>query len=319
VQVLHFVSTTSANTGREARANRLCCNKVASKLPTPNTEASVNNTIFTLALSFALFASLAACGGGEDNRIAGIGSQPQAWHFTQGQITSTGNALDVAIRGDGFFQVNSDSNMPMYTRRGSFHVDADGFIVNETGLRLLLLQDNLGPISTGTAVPLQLPSGYLAPVPTTLVSLGVNLDSSKFVTAPGIGAAINFDDAATYNNTTSISVYTAKGEAIALTVYFQKAATDSWNVYATANGISVAGSNAAPVAITNLVFPQSGVAPAQPGSTVLFDIPTTINVNGAATQASTGVRLDLSRLTEFGTYFRVMLINQNGSPGGIVA
>ena len=40
----------------------------------------------------------------------------------------------------------------------------------------------------------------------------------------------------TYNNATSLTVYDAKGQDVALTYYFQKAATDTWNVYVTANG-----------------------------------------------------------------------------------
>ncbi len=43
----------------------------------------------------------------------------------------------------------------------------------------------------------------------------------------------------TYNNATSLTVYDAKGQDVALTYYFQKAATDTWNVYVTANGTPI--------------------------------------------------------------------------------
>ena len=48
---------------------------------------------------------------------------------------------------------------------------------------------------------------------------------------PSAGAPIDFADPDTYNNATSLTVYDAKGQDVALTYYFQKAATDTWNVF----------------------------------------------------------------------------------------
>lgn len=53
--------------------------------------------------------------------------------FTQGDITPTNNQLDVAIQGDGFFQVRKDDGTYAYTRDGSFKVNADGRIVTSSG------------------------------------------------------------------------------------------------------------------------------------------------------------------------------------------
>lgn len=55
--------------------------------------------------------------------------------FTQGSLTETGNELDVAIQGDGFFKILRDGNN-YYTRDGSFKRDADGYIVTANGDRL---------------------------------------------------------------------------------------------------------------------------------------------------------------------------------------
>ena len=55
--------------------------------------------------------------------------------FTQGSITETGNDLDMAIEGDGFFKIMRDGK-PFYTRDGSFKRDADGYIVTANGDRL---------------------------------------------------------------------------------------------------------------------------------------------------------------------------------------
>ena len=56
--------------------------------------------------------------------------------FTQGDITATNNQLDMAIQGDGFFQVRKDDGSYAYTRDGSFKVNADGKIVTSSGYLL---------------------------------------------------------------------------------------------------------------------------------------------------------------------------------------
>lgn len=56
--------------------------------------------------------------------------------FTQGDITATNNQLDMAIQGDGFFQVRKDDGTYAYTRDGSFKVNADGKIVTSSGYLL---------------------------------------------------------------------------------------------------------------------------------------------------------------------------------------
>jgi flagellar basal-body rod protein FlgG len=53
--------------------------------------------------------------------------------FTQGNLMQTGNPLDVAIQGDGFFQVTMPDGTTAYTRDGSFKRDANGAIVTADG------------------------------------------------------------------------------------------------------------------------------------------------------------------------------------------
>ncbi|MFW8601113.1 flagellar basal-body rod protein FlgG [Desulfobacterota bacterium M19] len=55
--------------------------------------------------------------------------------FTQGSFVQTGNDLDMAIEGDGFFKI-SRNGTDYYTRAGSFKRDADGYIVTANGNRL---------------------------------------------------------------------------------------------------------------------------------------------------------------------------------------
>jgi flagellar basal-body rod protein FlgG len=55
---------------------------------------------------------------------------------TQGNLSQTGNALDVAVMGEGFFQIQQPDGTTAYTRDGSFHRDAQGQIVTSNGMPL---------------------------------------------------------------------------------------------------------------------------------------------------------------------------------------
>ncbi|MGE4242421.1 flagellar basal-body rod protein FlgG [Ramlibacter sp.] len=68
----------------------------------------------------------------------GSGVRPVATsrNFSQGALTETGNQLDVAINGSGFFQVQMPDGGTGYTRDGSFQVDAQGQIVTSSGYHL---------------------------------------------------------------------------------------------------------------------------------------------------------------------------------------
>ncbi len=68
----------------------------------------------------------------------GLGVKPGASQkiFEQGSLTQTGNSLDVAIQGDGFFQITLPDGTIAYTRDGSFKKTAEGTIVNSNGYPL---------------------------------------------------------------------------------------------------------------------------------------------------------------------------------------
>jgi len=57
--------------------------------------------------------------------------------FTQGQLTNTGEKLDIAIQGDGFFEVQRPDGTIGYTRDGSFKLNAQGQVVTVDGMPIL--------------------------------------------------------------------------------------------------------------------------------------------------------------------------------------
>ena len=65
----------------------------------------------------------------------GTGVKPVATEriFTQGNLQQTGNAKDVAIQGNGFFQVLMPDGTTTYTRDGSFQLDSNGQLVTASG------------------------------------------------------------------------------------------------------------------------------------------------------------------------------------------
>lgn len=68
--------------------------------------------------------------------------------FDQGSVKQTGNALDVALSGDGFFKVRTPQGEEFYTRAGAFHRNAEGVLVNGNGDAVL-----------GEGGPIELPQG----------------------------------------------------------------------------------------------------------------------------------------------------------------
>jgi len=67
--------------------------------------------------------------------------------FTEGELTNTGNQLDIAIQGDGFFQVTMPDGTLAYTRDGSLKTNSQGQITTSDGLPV---GNGFQPIPTGT-------------------------------------------------------------------------------------------------------------------------------------------------------------------------
>ena len=98
--------------------------------------------------------------------------------FSQGSLDFTGNGLDLAISGNGFFIV-SNGGASEYTRAGSFLVDRDGFLTNESGNRLQGYQGNTDGVITGELGDLFIDTTLVDPKVTSKVTITSNLDPGK--------------------------------------------------------------------------------------------------------------------------------------------
>ncbi|MEX3898804.1 flagellar hook protein FlgE [Paraburkholderia sp. JPY432] len=97
--------------------------------------------------------------------------------FSQGTITTTNQALNVAINGNGFYQL-SDNGTLVYSRNGVFQLDKNGFITNAQGLQLMgYAASSSGIINTAQTVPLTVPTANIAPQATTSITAGLNLNA----------------------------------------------------------------------------------------------------------------------------------------------
>jgi flagellar hook protein FlgE len=280
-----------------------------------------NSGTFGAKLSRAEFADMYAAsmnGAGANSIGIGVNLTAVSQQFTQGNIVSTDNPMDLALNGAGFFQV-SDGNSPIsYTRNGQFKVDREGYVVNNGGDRLLgYPADGTGTIQPGKSQALKLPTAGITPAASTRISMELNLDARAQVKLPASGPMLDLTDAGTYNNATSLTVYDAKGQDVALTYYFQKASTDTWNVYVTANGTPLQADAAGnPMPSTTVVFPANGGTPTAPVGTVPLDIPASTNAVGAVTVPIPGIALTLAGATQYGSPFAVTDLSQDGYAAG---
>ena len=114
---------------------------------TANNLANANTTGFKrnrVAFQDLLYQRVRAAGG--EDGAAGAPASLQMGHgalavatvgtFTQGGLSETGNALDLAINGDGFFAVQMPDGGRSYTRDGAFTLTADGLLVTQSGFAL---------------------------------------------------------------------------------------------------------------------------------------------------------------------------------------
>lgn len=283
-----------------------------------------NSNTFGAKASRAEFSDLYATalnGSGINNSGIGVILGAVAQQFTQGNTETTQNPLDLALNGGGFFQVATEGGAVNYTRNGQFKIDREGYIVNNKGEQLLgYVADSTGVIQPGRAVPLQVPTAGITPVSTSRIRMDLNLDSRAAVTAPDPSIVPQLDllDATTYNNATSVAVYDLKGQDVSLVYYFQKAASETWNVYITANGLPVVDDGAGnPLPSTTLTFPADGTTPSLPvDGLITIDIPATTNAVGATTSPITGLVLNLSGASQYGSNFAVTDLSQNGYSAG---
>ena len=244
--------------------------------------------------------------GGEINtqRLGGgvIQTGPQTM-WQQGTITRTDNPLDLAISGGGMFMVkgtHGGQTNQYYTRDGRFHLDNQGYVTNQAGLRL----QGFAIDGTGTralsAGDLPLGARQSPPVATTKATLKLSLDSTSTVNPAAFDPA---NPTGTSNYATSATVYDSLGTAHHVDVYFRAQGGGAWEYHAMVDGGDLTTGTAgtpSEIASGTLTFNTDGALQAQtltsstadfinatPGQTIAFNFGNDIASGGTGRDGTT--------------------------------
>jgi flagellar hook protein FlgE len=266
--------------------------------------ANANTTGFKESRSeFADVFAVSAYGSSKNAIGAGVRLAKVAQQFGQGNIDFTGKTLDMALAGRGFFTL-SNQGAPVYSRAGNFGADRDGYVVNPAGHRLQVYAPNTSGVGfdLGRMVDLRLSTNDSPPQATTTIDVLTNLPANS---APPTIAPIDPNDPATYNHTTSLTVYDSLGASHSQSLYYVKTANpNEWEVHAYIDGNPVGGPQLLQYSGTGaLVTPVNGrvVLPAHDPN------------NGAEPM---NITMELGSSTQYGDRFGVASLSQNGYTTG---
>jgi flagellar hook protein FlgE len=235
----------------------------------------------------------------------GVAVQEVAQQFSQGDIETTGNNLDLAISGNGFFTLSNNGALE-YTRDGEFQLNSAGDVVTASGANLQVYPPLAnGGYNTGGLANLSLNSGESAPSATTTASITANLPANA--TVPPDAANFSTTDPNSYNNTTSLTVYDSLGAAHTASLYFTMTGTNTWtaNLYVDGNSVGT----------TQLTYSPSGQLTSPPQVT----FPAYTAAEGLSTGAnSMNMTFNFGNVTQYGNNFGVTAVQQNGYTTGLL-
>lgn len=156
--------------------------------------------------------------------------------ISQGNVDSTDKATDLAISGEGYFQVKGTDGTS-YTRDGSFHFDREGYLVSNDNQRVQGFQaDERGTILNKTG-DIRFPRALIPAKPTKELKMDLNLDSR-------VDATKKFDikdPYATSHFSTGVEVFDSQGNKHLMTMFFNKTEDRNWEFRGTVDGKEISG------------------------------------------------------------------------------
>lgn len=251
-------------------------------------------------------ASASTNGSGTNPIQVGYGTMTSTvdTNLSQGALTTTGNPLDAAIQGKGFFVANNGTQN-LYTRAGAFNIDAAGYLVDPATGYMIQRVGTVGQASaTNPGFQAQGNSDIRIPMGT-----GIPGKASANVTFTG---NLNAQTAVSGTVNTAIEVYDTQGTAHTLSLTFQKQSSNTWNLTASipaADGTMDSGT------VNGITFNPDGSFQGVSGSSsISFTIngmpsPQTVNMNFGTANGFNG-------LTQFGSATSAGATAQDGYTAG---
>lgn len=191
---------------------------------------------------------------------ASVTARSVTTNTVQGNISATSVSTNMAISGDGYFQVQAKtgesdgkvqlSNTYYYSRQGDFTMNADGYMTNSAGYYLtgLPVDPTTGNITGTTAEPIKIDTGIIPAKASTTIDYEANLpsDTSVATIVPAdftnsasyptqIAAADNSTFLAESLSGGTVTLYDQQGNDLSLNLRWAKTATGTWNLYYQSN------------------------------------------------------------------------------------
>ena len=174
----------------------------------------------------------------------GVQTNSVSQDFSQSSFQATGNALDMAIQGNGFFTLQTSDGRQVFSRAGNFTRNNGGYLVASDGASVMgWNRDNTGTVNTSaTLAPIRIDTGATTSAfATQNIRTGLNLNASAATGATSI-------------LTTPIQVYDSQGNTQTLVATYTKTGTNTWNYAIT----GPAGTTIGGAGTGTLTFSSSG-------------------------------------------------------------
>ncbi|MFC3913459.1 flagellar hook protein FlgE [Pseudaeromonas sharmana] len=264
--------------------------------------ANVNTAGFKAGRAeFAALYSGGQAGGVEMNNVS--------QNFDRnGDVVSSGRALDLAISGSGFFVLSDSKGQVAYSRAGMFQKDADNRIVASNGMALQGYGVNAdGQLVPGVIGDLKVTAANVPAKASTKVDFVANLkaDASK-VDTTAAGYTFDPNDASSYNFSQSGKLFDSLGVEHTLTHYFVKTGDNTWRTHYYVDGKPVQSGGADQV--QDLVFNADGSLQSPTGNV-------TLNLSPAGANPM-AVELNVSGLSQYASDFNVSRNQSDGYTAG---
>jgi len=149
-----------------------------------------------------------------------------------GNLVGTGQSLDLAITGKGFFIISENGRLA-YTQAGQFKMDgSDRSIITNNGDKLQGYGiDDQGNLVPGVLTDLKVEAGNIPAKASTNINFSLNLNSgSDVIQYPAAGVAFDPKDGTAFNYSQSSEVFDSLGNSHTLTQYFNHTGSNQWDV-----------------------------------------------------------------------------------------